>query len=125
MPATLTVKMNDAHVTQAVDRRMQRGVQDAGEYLTARTRQKISRPNPTGESPSGPGEPPKRVTGELYNSIRTAVRVDGKRIIAAIGASARHARFLEFGTSRMAARPFMRPALQENRRSIFHIVARG
>ena len=60
------------------------------------------------ESPSPEGQPPGVVTGFLKNSIYT------KKIrerLYEVRAGAEYAVHLEFGTSRMAARPFWRPAL--------------
>ena len=51
-------------------------------------------------------------TGELRSSISGSV--SGSTVANCTGrvsASARHAGFVEFGTSRMAAQPYLRPAL--------------
>jgi len=61
------------------------------------------------KSPSSPGQPPAIVTGRLKKSVKFA-RV--KLATFEVTASAPYAKFLEFGTSRMAARPFFRPALR-------------
>jgi HK97 gp10 family phage protein len=68
---------------------------------------------------SAPGEPPATDTGKLVSSIRSNVRrdVDG----AALGtvlAGAAYAKDLEFGTSNMAARPFMFPAAEKSKPEI-------
>lgn len=58
-------------------------------------------------SPSSPGEPPGVDTGTLKNSIKTErVKVGEWEI----GTKVTYAPFLEFGTTRMAPRPFMGPA---------------
>lgn len=56
-------------------------------------------------------------TGTLRRSIGTEVRESPDRASARIGpdASVEYARFVEFGTSRMSARPFMRPAYESRR----------
>jgi len=61
---------------------------------------------------SAPGEPPTIDTGNLVNSIRTTKL---ERYRYAVTASAEYARHLEYGTYKMAARPFMRPALERAR----------
>ncbi len=62
------------------------------------------------ESPSIQGRPPGRDTGELAQSIGIALDEDG--LGAAVGSELDYALFLEFGTRRMAARPFLFPALE-------------
>ncbi|MCU0482162.1 MAG: HK97 gp10 family phage protein [Anaerolineae bacterium] len=54
-------------------------------------------------SPAPIGAPPARKSGALARSI-VAVRVDAYRWRVVVGAD--YARFLEFGTKRMRARPF-------------------
>lgn len=56
-------------------------------------------------SPSPPGSPPGFDTGELAESIRIVRDADG--LGAAIGSPLGYARFLEFGTRSMVARPFL------------------
>ncbi len=58
-------------------------------------------------SPSAPGDPPADPTGALAASL-SATR-DGLQ--ATVAASAPYAGYLEYGTRRMAARPFLRPAV--------------
>lgn len=57
-------------------------------------------------TPSAAGEPPADPTGALAASLTV---VDTPEGFAATAASP-HAFFLEYGTTRMAARPFLRPA---------------
>lgn len=60
---------------------------------------------------SRPGEPPAPDTGTLRNSIRTIDTSNAKRIRVRVGTAVKYAPWLEFGTRRMAPRPFMRPAM--------------
>jgi HK97 gp10 family phage protein len=60
-----------------------------------------------GHVPSRPGEPPNRDTGELQSKIKN---VETGPLTAEVRSEAEYAAALEFGTSRMAARPYMRPA---------------
>lgn len=60
-------------------------------------------------SPSSPGNPPAVVTGELKNSIRV-VRMSARHYRVVV--LAEHGLYLEFGTSRMAPRPFLTPAVE-------------
>jgi HK97 gp10 family phage protein len=59
---------------------------------------------------SAPGEAPASDTGRLVQSIRVKHEPGSKRAI--VVASTRYAVDLEFGTRHMAARPFLRPAVQ-------------
>jgi hypothetical protein len=60
-----------------------------------------------GHVASTPGEPPNRDTGELQAGFTTAQTGPSS---AEFRSSARHAAPLEFSTSKMAARPHIRPA---------------
>ena len=55
-------------------------------------------------------------TGALQASIEKNVKVEGKKIIGTIeaGRGLIYAPMIEFGTSKMRPRPFMRPAWNEN-----------
>jgi HK97 gp10 family phage protein len=65
-----------------------------------------------GHIPSAPGSPPNRDTGVLDGNIET-VQVQPLRV--EVSSNARYSAALEFGTSKMAARPFMRPAAQRKK----------
>lgn len=62
-------------------------------------------------------------TGELQASIKKEVKTSGiNGVSGRIYSDSDYAKYVEFGTSRMRARPFMRPALklnEENLRKIF------
>ncbi|XAI96827.1 hypothetical protein [Synechococcus phage Ssp-JY40] len=60
-----------------------------------------------GHVPSAPNTPPNRDTGELQSKLKTAPTGP---ISAEVRSEAEYAAALEFGTSRMAQRPYMRPA---------------
>ncbi len=50
-------------------------------------------------------------TGALKNSIATE-RVNENKIIARVGPHVEYAAYVEFGTSRMAAQPYLKPAAE-------------
>ena len=64
---------------------------------------------------SAPGEPPATDTGRLVNSIVGDAKVVGKQVQGFLEARTAYAGHLEFGTRKMAARPFMTPAVMRNR----------
>ena len=67
------------------------------------------------------GNPPNTDTGYLARNIH--IVVDGDKHGASVESRADYSEALEFGTSKMAARPFMQPALEENRRNIISMYA--
>jgi HK97 gp10 family phage protein len=70
---------------------------------------------------SKPGEPPRKRTGNLQNSIKTEVLT---MVQVLVGPTVYYGKFLEFGTRKMAARPFMRPALKETQKSFSKLFRR-
>jgi len=62
---------------------------------------------------SKPGEPPQNESGTLHNNIEVTQPED---LVVIVASNAAHSTPLEFGTSKMAARPFARPARDKNRR---------
>ncbi|WP_020469724.1 HK97-gp10 family putative phage morphogenesis protein [Zavarzinella formosa] len=68
---------------------------------------------------SAPGESPASDTGRLINSINGTVVDRGlTAVIRAGGGMVNYARSLEFGTRKMAARPFMFPAFERSKQFI-------
>ena len=66
--------------------------------------------------PSTPGTPPHKQTGTLGRSFRTMPsRKVGKRIVLKLGTNVLYARPLEYGTARMAARPFFGPTMRNKK----------
>jgi len=60
------------------------------------------------------GDAPNTDTGRLVNSIK--VEVDGH--LTFVGTSLKYGKWLEFGTKRMSARPWLNPALEAGRPQI-------
>lgn len=60
-----------------------------------------------GHVPSAPGQAPNRDTGHLQANLETT---NPRPLVAEVRSNAAYAAALEFGTSRMAERPYMRPA---------------
>jgi HK97 gp10 family phage protein len=66
--------------------------------------------------PSRPGQGPSVRTGRLRSSITWRLGEDAKGVYADVGTNVHYAPFVELGTTRMRARPFLRPALAAARR---------
>lgn len=65
---------------------------------------------------SAPGEPPRSRTRTLIKSITSETiwyNVGREVVTTRVGSNVPYARHLEFGTKKMAARPFLRPSLTE------------
>ena len=71
---------------------------------------------------SSAGNPPNTDTGYLANNIFLQIDSDG--LGASVESRAEYSDYLEFGTSKMRARPFLQPALEANRRKIVQMFAR-
>lgn len=69
--------------------------------------------------PSSPGDPPNEDTGVLRTHIETTqpapLRVE-------VSSNAPYAAALEFGTAKMAERPYMRPATEHKRNEVIDLV---
>jgi HK97 gp10 family phage protein len=57
-----------------------------------------------GPSPSAPGNPPAIDTGTLRRSIQVNQKADNS---VEVGSNLEYARYLEYGTTKMAARPWL------------------
>lgn len=75
-----------------------------------------------GHKPSKPGEPPNADTRLLDSSIET---VKTGELAVDVISKAPYSRALEYGTSQMAARPFMRPAAQKRKQEAVDLIAKA
>lgn len=109
------------------DKALAAAAQEAAVLLVREARKLVSRPGPTkghatgtevgGETirPSAPGEPPRKRTGNLRNSIsHEKANESGTQV--RVGTSERYGFWLELGTRRgLEPRPWLRPTLQKLR----------
>ena len=65
---------------------------------------------------SAAGNPPNTDTGFLVNNINLVFDLD--QLGVSVESRADYSGFLEFGTSKMQARPYLQPALEENKPKI-------
>ena len=105
-------------------------------FVRDRVKEKLNRGQPTritpggtiiGLDPSLPGEPPKKITSQLQNSIRQRVESTKNSVVGLIGSDLKKAAALEFGNRKgtLKPRPYLRPTLMEQRRKILRILAKG
>ena len=92
----------------------------AGELVRADAQKSIREGSISGHGhiPSKPFDPPNADTHRLDLSIDVVINKSGKSV--SVVSLAPYSSFLEFGTSRMAERPFLRPALRRNRNRIVY-----
>jgi len=100
---------------QRSDRRLR---QKAGLHVKAQVKAKINK-----GGTSIPGEPPGKVTGNLLKGL--AVKTHPSTTLVGFKAPAYHARMLEFGTSKMAARPVLFPTFAEEAPTVKKILTDG
>ena len=74
---------------------------------------------------SAPGQPPAVDTGRLRASITHEMQTEGQRVTARVGTNVEYAKELEFGTRRIAARPFLRPILTARKAELVEQFAKG
>ena len=99
------------------------GVQDTMNTAKTSIQQHQSKGRTYGKhTASVAGNPPNSDTGFLANNIFMVL--DADKLGGAVESRADYSGFLEFGTSKMGARPYLQPALEENRPKIRRMFAR-
>lgn len=99
-------------------------VYQGADMIRARAHRLISQGSVSGKNhvPSAPGEAPNRDTGNLQAHIEAT---NPKNLVAQVTSSADYAAALEFGTSKMAARPYMKPARDIEKPKIERLFKKG
>ena len=92
-----------------------------GEAVKAEAQHSITEGAVSGKNhvPSKPGEPPNEDTGTLRRNI-TVTQVGPLHV--RVSSNAPYSSHLEFGTSKMAARPFMGPAARKVKPQVVKLV---
>lgn len=118
----VTVKWNGKHLADRLEVAVADGLTAGAIYLQREITQNLSYP-----SPSMPFEYPGKDTGNLRRSITFSAATPGS-LVAAAGVSASnptentYAMHLEFGTYKMAPRPFLMRTLVENYAAVSKVV---
>jgi HK97 gp10 family phage protein len=116
--AKIQIKLNKAELTKIINQ-AENLVYDGSVYMAEEMKKSISSGAKSGRkygnhTSSAPGQSPANWTGELLRSIK--VQKDKNKSFVYI--TAKYAEFLEFGTSKMRARPFIIPAFIKTKRYI-------
>ena len=80
---------------------------------------------PSGSPASAAGEPPAADTGFFISRISYKIDRSRDEVVGTVRVSAPYAAPLEFGTTNIAPRPFMQPALESNRPRIRKMYKEG
>ena len=113
---------SDAITKESMDR-----LEKAGELVASRARAKV----PVGKGRAqykGSKDYTAREVGALRDSIRVVRLKDDPKLNIRVYVGSRkvfYAGFVEYGTLKMRAKPFMRPALNESKEDILQIVEIG
>lgn len=105
----------------AMEKRVGKALFAAGEIVEDRAKGSIMAGSVSGKRhvPSRPGEPPSNDTAVLHNNIET-VQVDVLEV--EVSSNAPYSATLEFGSSKMEARPFMGPAARETKGEVVALI---
>lgn len=95
----------------------------AGDIIKAEAQVSITTGAVSGRNhvPSAPGEPPNEDSGDLRRGIKVE---QTSPLTVVVESTAPYSAFLEYGTSRMLARPFMGPAARKRKDDVIAIVRR-
>lgn len=104
-------------------RRILQGLYAAGQLIELDAERSITEGSVSGAGhvPSLPGEPPNADTRHLDTNIDTTIASANPPTVN-VTSNASYSAALEFGTSKMEERPFMRPAAEKNQKEVTNIV---
>lgn len=110
-----------ALASPAMTREIEKALFAGGQLIESEAKSSISRGAVSGKGhvPSKPGDPPNYDSGVLSNNLETA-KAGVLRVT--VSSNAPYSAPLEFGSSRAAARPFLRPARDKQRAAVKALV---
>lgn len=118
MADAVQIKWNGDEFKRHLNATVERRLALCAEAVRGEAVRSVSVPTST-EGPSLPGDPPHADTGKLRQSIFWKM-ID--KSTAIVGSALKYAFWLELGTSDMAGRPFLVPALYRMRDTIARIL---
>ena len=129
------LRINRRKFTDMRTKKGRERLEEAGEHLVGALRETLQEPpartgrtyrHPFGGTytASAPGEPPQKVTGELQDSLDYSIRSSRYGPILQVGTDSEYGMKLERGTGRVAARPWFRVTLENEREAIEQILER-
>jgi len=101
-----------------LEKELQKNMEQAADYLAQKTQEAIATPYPPASSP---GNPPHLRSGDLQRSVHPVLMPNSFKVVADMP----YALMLEFGTSKMAARPFLRPTFEKEKDTVTKIMTEG
>ncbi len=105
---------------------MERNLTAAALFVVGKVKESLTKAGPTKTNPhtpaSAPGQPPHRRTGTLARSITHEVTKNSARV----GTNLKYGKYLETGAPsiNLKPRPYLRPAVYKNQRTIKKILTR-
>lgn len=119
----VSIRLNRIASEETV-RRVGTALFEGGQAIEAEAKHMITEGSVTGKGhiASLPGEPPNNNWGTLATHIETTQPAPLK---VEVSSNAPYASALEFGTSKMAERPYMRPATNRTRKEVVDGVRRA
>ena len=116
--AKIQIKLNKAELTKIINQ-AENLVYDGSVYMAEEMKKSIASGAKSGKkygnhTSSAPGQSPANWTGKLLKSIK----IQKTKGMAFVYITAKYAEFLEFGTSKMRARPFIMPAFIKTKKMI-------
>lgn len=117
LPISATLKVNSEQIQKQLHAELEKRLKTCGEIVTADCTRILGisghgkgSKGKRNNSASAPGQPPHADTANLKRSIRWEFSSSPGEMIVRIGSPVKYGLFLELGTRRMAARPWLRPS---------------
>lgn len=106
--------------------RIGRALYAAGERIQVAAQVSITDGAVSGKAhvPSAPGSPPNNDSGVLANNIETT-RDPNNPLRVTVSSNAPYAAAQEFGNSKLPERPYMRPAVAQERKAVTQLVGQA
>lgn len=116
----VVTKDNSKKVAKSALDVVERNMRAAVFLLERQAKLNVSR----GQPPSAPGEFPHVLTGQFRSSITSQVERGPREVVGRMGSHLDRSLHLEMGTSRMSARPWLRPTYKQSQATVKKLLAR-